>query len=208
MLVPGDLDEWLEQSQEHLLVRRCAYWVCLPGDPEATTDTVTVKLPRSNILDVGQLLGMLQRIGNGGGRMRPEDSLDELPADLALSPSAVSSYLGSAGWSLEDAGQAATVWGLADGRGTRARLLLPLDRRYADFVPRFQEALRTLRLVHDWDLQRSADDLSWPEPVTYTADGTIDDGQVWIIQTGAREWWGTSPYESQRSRWSRGSAYR
>lgn len=66
MLVPGDLGEWLEQSQEHLLVRRCAYWVCLQGDPEATTETVTVELPRSNILDVGQLLGMLQRIGNGG----------------------------------------------------------------------------------------------------------------------------------------------
>lgn len=66
MVVPADLDEWLEQSQEHLLVRRCAYWVCLQGDPEVTTDTVTVKLRRSHILDVGQLLGILQRIGNGG----------------------------------------------------------------------------------------------------------------------------------------------
>lgn len=66
MLVPADLGEWLEQSQDHMLVRRCAYWVCLQGDPERAGKKVTVKLPRSNVLDVGQLLRMLQRIGNGG----------------------------------------------------------------------------------------------------------------------------------------------
>lgn len=126
--------------------------------------------------------------------MGPEDSVDELPADLALSPSAVSSYLGSAGWDLEDAGQAATIWGLADGRGTRARLLLPLDRSYADFAPRFQEALRTLRLVHDWDLQQLAthvlgarSDFLLVRADQATPDGTIPIRQARSLIDGAQQ---------------------
>ncbi len=65
MLVPADLGEWLEQGEEHMLMRRCVYWTWLQGQPERTSGKVTVKLPRSQVLDVGQLLSMLQRIGNG-----------------------------------------------------------------------------------------------------------------------------------------------
>lgn len=125
---------------------------------------------------------------------RPGDSLDELPADLALSPSAVSSYLGSAGWDLEAADEAAAVWGLSEGRGTRARLLLPLDRSYADFAPRFQEALRTLRLVHDWDLQQLAthvlgarSDFLFVRADQSTPDGTIPLRQAQSLLDGAQQ---------------------
>ncbi len=125
---------------------------------------------------------------------RAADGLDGLPEDLALSPSAVSSYLGSAGWELLAADDSKAVWGLQEGSGTRARLLLPLDRSYADFRPRFAEALRTLRLVHDWDLQQLAthvlgarSDFLLVRADQATPDGTIPLRQAQSLLDGAQE---------------------
>ncbi|NAS25143.1 hypothetical protein GT755_26100 [Herbidospora sp. NEAU-GS84] len=66
LLVPSRLGEWLEVSDEGMLLRRSAYWTCLEGGASTDTDSKTVVLPRERVFTVGQLLAILQRIGDGG----------------------------------------------------------------------------------------------------------------------------------------------
>lgn len=62
VLVPQDVDAWLELTPEQLVLRRCAYWACLAGQPPTTNEsTVRVSVPRSNLLNVTSLKGLMQR---------------------------------------------------------------------------------------------------------------------------------------------------
>ncbi|MEV0066108.1 DUF4365 domain-containing protein [Amycolatopsis sp. NPDC050768] len=64
LVVPERLDHWLRQTEDCLQLVRCAYWVPMTGLPLTDQKSKTVKLPRSNIFNVEQLLGILQRIGS------------------------------------------------------------------------------------------------------------------------------------------------
>lgn len=65
-LVPDDIESWLDQSEERLLMKRCAYWVSLRGMEEVeNTSSVTVRLPRSNLFTVDALGSIMQGIGDG-----------------------------------------------------------------------------------------------------------------------------------------------
>ena len=51
--LPDDQAEWLTITHEQLALRRCAYWVDLMDHPgTSNTASVTVDVPRSNLLDV------------------------------------------------------------------------------------------------------------------------------------------------------------
>ncbi|WP_164492337.1 DUF4365 domain-containing protein [Streptomyces nigra] len=63
--VPKLLDEWLETKDDHLLLRKKAYWVCLEGMGEIEADSTYVDLPKDQTFDVVQLLNILHRVGNG-----------------------------------------------------------------------------------------------------------------------------------------------
>ncbi|MDT3438438.1 MULTISPECIES: DUF4365 domain-containing protein [unclassified Pseudofrankia] len=67
MVVPPDLESWVTQDEDGLRVVRCAYWRDLLGEPELPPNVGrrTVDLPRSNIFNVQQLLGILARVGRG-----------------------------------------------------------------------------------------------------------------------------------------------
>ncbi len=66
LVVPENVSEWIHQDEERLRLTRCAYWMSLRGMPPITTESKTVHLPRANIFDVQQVLGILGRIGRGG----------------------------------------------------------------------------------------------------------------------------------------------
>ena len=66
MLVPESFEKWVVQDESSLQMSHCAYWLDLLNHPEVGTDSVTVKVPLSNVFDVEQLLGILHRIGEGG----------------------------------------------------------------------------------------------------------------------------------------------
>lgn len=52
MLLPDDESEWLQQSDDQLCMRKCAYWTTLEGeDPSANENTVTVPIPLANVFD-------------------------------------------------------------------------------------------------------------------------------------------------------------
>lgn len=68
--VPTDDGQWLNGSDDGLLVRHCGYWCSLRGLPAydgTATDPknvkVTVRLPRAQRFDVAGLRAMMDRIG-------------------------------------------------------------------------------------------------------------------------------------------------
>ena len=66
LLVPEKVEDWLQQSETELCLKRCAYWVSLRGQPESNNQTtVTVYIPRTNIFSVDALQTLMQRIANG-----------------------------------------------------------------------------------------------------------------------------------------------
>lgn len=66
VVVPDRPDEWLAQTPEELVLRRCAYWTSLRGRPETTnTRSVTVSIPATSCFSV-EALGRLLSDGSGG----------------------------------------------------------------------------------------------------------------------------------------------
>ena len=67
LVMPQSTDEWVEQTQSALCIRKCAYWMSLEGCPETSnTSSVTVQLPLSNVFNVEQLTGMMQKTESTG----------------------------------------------------------------------------------------------------------------------------------------------
>jgi Domain of unknown function (DUF4365) len=65
--IPKDIEEWMTLSAEQLIYRRCGYWVSLRGQPESDNETtVTVSVPRANLLTVQSLQDMMHRLNDGG----------------------------------------------------------------------------------------------------------------------------------------------
>lgn len=67
VLVPPQPDDWLSVSPEQLVLRRCAFWCSLAGQPESENiSTVTVQVPRANLFDVAAVTRLMQVINEGG----------------------------------------------------------------------------------------------------------------------------------------------
>ena len=67
VIVPQAPVDWLLASTDSLILRHCAYWVSLNGQPATTNEsTVTVQVPRANLFDVGALIRLMQAINEGG----------------------------------------------------------------------------------------------------------------------------------------------
>ncbi|MEG5058532.1 DUF4365 domain-containing protein [Microcoleus sp. A2-C5] len=67
VLVPENLENWLQQSEDEMCMRYCTYWVSLRGLPERlNTANVTVELSRSNQFTVEALKSIMQRLSQGG----------------------------------------------------------------------------------------------------------------------------------------------
>jgi hypothetical protein len=67
LVLPDDEAEWLSQSVDELILRRCAYWYSLRG-AAATTATSSVRLfiPREQVFSAEALQGFLRRLTEGG----------------------------------------------------------------------------------------------------------------------------------------------
>lgn len=67
LLMPQASDEWLEQTQSALCIRKCAYWMSLKGRSETSNAcNITVRLPLSNVFNVEQLTDMMQKTESTG----------------------------------------------------------------------------------------------------------------------------------------------
>ncbi|MEV4225514.1 hypothetical protein AB0J81_00115 [Streptomyces bobili] len=70
-----------------------------------------------------------------------------------LTPLAVSQFLASHDWELEhQQPEVRQVWRYGAGHlSTAPRIMIPLATDFADFMPRFADALESLGHIHDWD---------------------------------------------------------
>ena len=67
VLVPENIENWIQQSEQEMCTRYCAYWVSILGMPATQNKTsITVELPRSNLFTVEALESMMQRISQRG----------------------------------------------------------------------------------------------------------------------------------------------
>jgi hypothetical protein len=67
ILLPQDIEGWVALSSEQLTMKKCGYWMSLHGMPASDNETtVTVSVPRSNVLTVEALCGMMWRVNEGG----------------------------------------------------------------------------------------------------------------------------------------------
>lgn len=65
--MPREATEWAAIDSESLILKRCAYWVNLQGQPDSeNSETVTIDLPSCNIFDVASVRDMMQRVRTGG----------------------------------------------------------------------------------------------------------------------------------------------
>jgi hypothetical protein len=66
ILLPDNLGDWVQQSEQELCMRYCGYWLSLRGMPETQNkSTVTVSIPRNNQFRVTALESIMQDIGQG-----------------------------------------------------------------------------------------------------------------------------------------------
>jgi Domain of unknown function (DUF4365) len=66
LLLPTHEEEWIEQDDERLILRKCAFWQSLRGLPETKNDSrVTISIPRKNLWNAENLLGIMNRIEQG-----------------------------------------------------------------------------------------------------------------------------------------------
>jgi hypothetical protein len=67
LTVPENLEDWLIQTEQEMIVRHCAYWVSLCGMLETRNlTTVTVRLPRNQLFTPAALQQMMRRINDEG----------------------------------------------------------------------------------------------------------------------------------------------
>jgi Domain of unknown function (DUF4365) len=67
VLVPDEIEEWIDISESELLIRKCGYWISLAGEPETdNTKCITISIPRVNLFKPDTLKNLIHNIGAGG----------------------------------------------------------------------------------------------------------------------------------------------
>ena len=63
MILPEDEVRWTEQSENHLILRQCAYWFSLRGwGPTSNTASIRLAIPRVNIFSMDSLRDIMDKI--------------------------------------------------------------------------------------------------------------------------------------------------
>jgi len=64
VLVPREVKDWINISEEKIIMQKCGYWASLKGMPPTENEkNVTVELPRVNLLTPDSLTQIMEKIG-------------------------------------------------------------------------------------------------------------------------------------------------
>ena len=68
LILPKERNDWMNQDVNSLVMKKCAYWICLKGrDPKQNEDSkTTLEIPKQNIFSVKQLQSMIEQVKKGG----------------------------------------------------------------------------------------------------------------------------------------------
>ncbi|MBE9197755.1 DUF4365 domain-containing protein [Nodularia sp. LEGE 06071] len=63
VLVPADVNGWMNISEEETLMKKCGYWISLKGRPITNnTTTITIDIPRTNLFTPSALSLIMSKI--------------------------------------------------------------------------------------------------------------------------------------------------
>ena len=66
-ILPQEIENWVNQTDEELCLRHCSYWMSLREEPPTPNqDNITVHLPLGNVFNSPQLVDMMQRAERTG----------------------------------------------------------------------------------------------------------------------------------------------
>lgn len=66
LVLPDEEGEWLDQTEDALIVRRCAYWMSLRGSAPTTAQaSIRIPIPRANVFSVQALQSLMDRARRG-----------------------------------------------------------------------------------------------------------------------------------------------
>lgn len=66
-ILPPEIEDWVNQTDEELCLRYCSYWMSLTGEAATSNrNTVTVRLPLGNMFNSAQLAALMQRTERTG----------------------------------------------------------------------------------------------------------------------------------------------
>jgi hypothetical protein len=66
LVLPENYEDWIGQTTEELIIRRCAYWLSLRGSPPTTAKTTKrVQIPKTNVFSVDNLSHLMGLIRGG-----------------------------------------------------------------------------------------------------------------------------------------------
>lgn len=66
MKLPKDRENWINISNEHLIIRHCAYWMSLRGHPETENATgKTIYIPKTNRFHIQSLQALMEQSRSG-----------------------------------------------------------------------------------------------------------------------------------------------
>ena len=66
VLVPEEVRDWMSVSEQQIVLKKTAYWASLKGMPATNNrNTVTVELPRINLLTPDNLTQIMEKIAQG-----------------------------------------------------------------------------------------------------------------------------------------------
>lgn len=67
LILPKDCSNWISQTPKELCLKKCMYWISLKDFPEThNKTTVTIDIPKTNVVTVEALEKMIHDVANGG----------------------------------------------------------------------------------------------------------------------------------------------
>ncbi|MDX2044090.1 MAG: DUF4365 domain-containing protein [Acidobacteriota bacterium] len=65
LCLPQDSAQWLEQSEDHLIVRRCCYWSIFSGTATQNSHTARIRISRHQLFTPDVLMKLLDQVEEG-----------------------------------------------------------------------------------------------------------------------------------------------
>ena len=67
LVLPTQESQWVDQDEERLILRKCAYWISLKGRGPITNQArITIRIPRTNLFAVEGLRSIMEMVKQGG----------------------------------------------------------------------------------------------------------------------------------------------
>ncbi|ELH5152267.1 DUF4365 domain-containing protein [Vibrio cholerae] len=67
LVVPTDTNGWLVHENDHMKVKHCCYWYSLSDlEPTGNDTSVTIKIPRKNLLTASSMLSLMELASQRG----------------------------------------------------------------------------------------------------------------------------------------------